>query len=63
MAFELVHTKVKVTALDYAAGFPHQEGDERHDNVVALMVAFMNNGVVPETIDLKLSNYVTLEKR
>mmetsp|Transcript_54270 Transcript_54270/g.115809 ORF Transcript_54270/g.115809 Transcript_54270/m.115809 type:complete len:161 (-) Transcript_54270:67-549(-) len=37
----------KVTALDYAEGWPHQEGCERQDPCMVLLQHFAKNGEVP----------------
>eukprot|EP00446_Apocalathium_sp_SHHI-4_P011093 CAMPEP_0177211958 /NCGR_PEP_ID=MMETSP0367-20130122/32373_1 /TAXON_ID=447022 ORGANISM="Scrippsiella hangoei-like, Strain SHHI-4" /NCGR_SAMPLE_ID=MMETSP0367 /ASSEMBLY_ACC=CAM_ASM_000362 /LENGTH=131 /DNA_ID=CAMNT_0018661185 /DNA_START=119 /DNA_END=514 /DNA_ORIENTATION=- len=36
----------KVTALEYAQGWPHQEGCERHDPCVALIEEFSRTGKI-----------------
>jgi len=42
----------KITALDYAQGYPHGEGDERHDDCVFLMEEYSRSGgTVPPLSD------------
>eukprot|EP00930_Biecheleria_cincta_P090521 TRINITY_DN79916_c0_g1_i1.p1 TRINITY_DN79916_c0_g1~~TRINITY_DN79916_c0_g1_i1.p1 ORF type:complete len:168 (+),score=47.97 TRINITY_DN79916_c0_g1_i1:118-621(+) len=39
---------LKITAVDYAKGWPHQVGNERRDDCLEIFAEFMRTGQVPE---------------
>eukprot|EP00931_Biecheleriopsis_adriatica_P106069 TRINITY_DN80583_c0_g1_i1.p1 TRINITY_DN80583_c0_g1~~TRINITY_DN80583_c0_g1_i1.p1 ORF type:complete len:188 (-),score=52.15 TRINITY_DN80583_c0_g1_i1:111-608(-) len=42
----------KITAVDYAKGWPHQLGNERRDDCLEIMEEFVRTGQVPETLSI-----------
>mmetsp|Transcript_40107 Transcript_40107/g.64869 ORF Transcript_40107/g.64869 Transcript_40107/m.64869 type:complete len:166 (-) Transcript_40107:31-528(-) len=46
----------KITAVDYAKGWPHGEGNERRDDCLEIMTEFIRTGKVPETPSVPLAH-------
>eukprot|EP00933_Yihiella_yeosuensis_P007788 TRINITY_DN112969_c0_g1_i1.p1 TRINITY_DN112969_c0_g1~~TRINITY_DN112969_c0_g1_i1.p1 ORF type:complete len:168 (-),score=46.10 TRINITY_DN112969_c0_g1_i1:94-597(-) len=42
----------KITAHDYASGWPHQVGDERRDDCLEVIETFKRTGKVPEELSI-----------
>ncbi|CAJ1349724.1 unnamed protein product [Effrenium voratum] len=42
----------KITAVEYAKGWPHQIGNERRDDCVEIIEEFMRTGQVPEMLSI-----------
>ncbi|CAE7221196.1 unnamed protein product [Symbiodinium sp. CCMP2592] len=42
----------RITAVDYARGWPHQLGNERRDDCVEILTEFLRTGQVPEALSV-----------
>jgi len=42
----------RITAVDYARGWPHQLGNERRDDCVEILTEFLRTGQVPEVLSV-----------